>query len=143
MPLARVVLPAPRLPIKRTTAGGENSRAREAPRETVSSADFVSKTRVSLRLNGTLPHRAGQEAEEVAGDDAFLAESAGGELARAAVQPHGGEEDGGDVLGELREESGDHSGEDVTGAGCGHGGRASGVDPDRAFGRGDETAIAF
>src|SRR5262245_61223487 len=79
MPLAIVVLPAPRLPISRTAARAGSSPAMRSPRAMVSSSDAV-------RYSATLLHRVGQVLENVARDQALLAQRARAGLAGESVE---------------------------------------------------------
>src|SRR5579863_6263500 len=65
IPLASVVLPAPRFPMRKTAALRGSSRASLSPSAMVSSSDAV--------LNvSTLLHGRGQEAQQIRRDKAFL-----------------------------------------------------------------------
>src|SRR6516164_7443885 len=93
MPLASVVLPAPRLPISNTAARGGSSRASISPSAMVSSSDDV-------RNFGTLLHGRGQVAQQVGGDQALFAQFCCPYLAGKPVQIHGR---GNRLLGVMRE----------------------------------------
>src|SRR5450759_1721046 len=79
IPLASVVLPAPRLPISSTTPERGNSPARRSPSAIVSSSDAV-------RYLGTLLHRVRKILQKVGSQEALLAERLGAELSRETVQ---------------------------------------------------------
>src|SRR5260370_21967824 len=76
--LARVVLPAPRLPMSSTTPRRGNAAARRSPRAMVSSSDAV-------RYVGTRLHRVWKILEKIGGDQAFLPEGLRAPFPREAL----------------------------------------------------------
>src|SRR5260370_36305522 len=79
IPLASVVLPAPRLPINNTTARLGRVAAMRRPSSTVSSSECVSNA---------LTHRSREITQQVGGDHAVLGDILRRQLARAPMQPH-------------------------------------------------------
>src|SRR5579863_2752100 len=114
-PFASVVLPAPRLPVNRTTALRGNSRARRSPKAMVSSSEAVRKT-------GTLLHRRGQISQQIGCYQALLGERVRAQLACEAMQIHCRGDGGVRLFRKLTQEAGDQSGENVACATGGHGG---------------------
>src|ERR1019366_9101594 len=136
IPLASVVLPAPRLPISSTTPERGNSPASRSPSAMVSSSDAV-------WYLGTLLHRVRKILQKVGGQQALLAERPGAELSRETVQVNRRRHRLVRALGELRHQTRDHPGEDVARAALPHGGRAGRVDPHPAVGKRDRRALSF
>src|ERR1017187_9408935 len=83
IPLASVVLPAPRLPISSTVAPRGSVRARRSPRAIVSSSEAV-------RMTGTLLQSRRKIAEQIGGRQAFFSECRGAQFAGQSVQVDGG-----------------------------------------------------
>src|SRR5579872_1737197 len=79
IPLASVVLPAPRLPMSKTAARRGISRATFSPSAIVSSSEVV-------RYVGTLLHGLGEISQQVSGNEAFLSQGRRANLAGKAVQ---------------------------------------------------------
>src|ERR1039458_10822066 len=79
IPLASVVLPAPRLPINSTTPRRGSSPASRSPSAIVSSSDAV-------RYLGTLLHRVGKILQQIGGQQALVPECLGTKLPRQSVQ---------------------------------------------------------
>src|ERR1035438_3759084 len=79
IPLASVVLPAPRLPINSTTPRRGSSPASRSPSAIVSSSDAV-------RYLGTLLHRVGKVLQQIGGQQALLPKRLGAEFSGASVQ---------------------------------------------------------
>src|SRR5947207_16005633 len=73
MPLASVVLPAPRSPIRSTTPRAGSSRASFSPHEMVSSSDRARKVRAGMDGGGKV-------IEQIGGDEGLLAAGGGAEL---------------------------------------------------------------
>src|SRR6185369_11493785 len=136
MPLAIVVLPAPRLPIKRTTPRRGNSPASRSPSAMVSSSDAV-------RYVGTLLHGGGQETQNVGRDQALFAELARADLSGEAVQIDRGRNRLVGLFRKLRQQARDHPGEDVAAAAGAERGSTGRVDPDTAIGEPDHGALSF
>src|ERR1017187_1656097 len=122
MPLASVVLPAPRLPISSTVAPRGSVRDRRSPRAMVSSSEAVRKT-------GTLLQGRRKIAEQIGGRQAFFGERGDAQFAGQSVQVDGGGDGLVGVFRKLAQEAGDQTCEDIARAAGAHGGRASGVDP--------------
>src|SRR5579871_1544393 len=113
MPLARVVFPAPRLPISKTAARRGNWAARTRPRAMVSSSDAV-------RYTGTQLHGFGKIKQQIGGNQALLPQFSGTELAAESVQIDSRGNGLLGIIGKLGEEPGDKTGEDVARAAGGH-----------------------
>src|SRR4051794_7491558 len=96
IPLARVVLPAPRLPIRRTTPRRGSSRASRSPRAMVSSSEAV-------RYVGTGLHGLGKVLQQAGGEQAFVAGVLRGQFGGEAMQVDGGVHGLLRTAGELRE----------------------------------------
>src|SRR5450759_2366848 len=136
MPLASVVLPAPRLPISSTTPERGNSLASRSPSAIVSSSDAVWYV-------GTFLHRVRKILQNVGGDEALLAECLRAELPRETVQVNRRRHRLVRALRELRHQARDHPGEDVAAAALPHGGCAGRVDPHPPWGERDHGALTF
>src|ERR1035438_5205507 len=106
IPLASVVLPAPRLPISSTTPERGNSPASRSPSAMVSSSDAV-------WYLGTFLHGVRKILQKVGGDEAFIAQRQGAELARQTMQVNRRGHSLIGTLGELCHQARDHPGEDV------------------------------
>src|SRR5438552_496186 len=122
MPLASVVLPAPRLPINSTTPHGGNSCASRWPSAIVSSSDAV--WYVGTRLRGGIHYGSGKVAQNIGGDQALLAQRARPQLPRQAMKVEGSGNRQVRLLGELRQQACDHTGENVACAAGAHGRRS-------------------
>src|SRR5580704_14015695 len=83
MPLASVVLPAPRLPVSSTVAPCGRDCARRSPSAMVSSSEAVRKTGTGLQGRG-------KEAKQIGGYQALLCLFGGAQFAGQAVQINGG-----------------------------------------------------
>src|SRR5271156_6783123 len=103
MPLASVVLPAPRLPINRTVAPRGRVCARRSPRAMVSSSEAVRKT-------GTLLQGRGKIAEQIGGHQALFSKGGGAQFAGQAVQVDGGSDGQIGRARKLAQKAGDQSG---------------------------------
>src|ERR1035437_2323845 len=79
IPLASVVLPAPRLPINSTPPRRGSSPASRSPSAIVSSSDAV-------RYLGTLLHRVRKILQQIGGQQALVPECLGAKLPRQSVQ---------------------------------------------------------
>src|SRR5438128_6947516 len=101
IPLASVVLPAPRLPIRSTTPRAGSSRANFSPYAMVSSSDRVS-------MDG-----GGQVIEQLGSDEGLLGFGGGPKLSGESVEVDGRDDGSLRLLGELGEEAGDQPGEDI------------------------------
>src|SRR5674476_280719 len=106
IPLASVVLPAPRLPISSTTPERGSSPASRSPSAIVSSSDAV-------RYVGTLLHRVRQISQKVGRHQALVPEYPRAELSRQSVQVNRRRHRLFRALRELRHQARDHPGQDV------------------------------
>src|ERR1039458_5167529 len=93
MPLASVVLPAPRLPISSTTPPAGSSPASRWPSAMVSASERVRY--VATRLHGSgyggrQADRVGQILQQIRRDERLLAQRAGAHFTRQAMQVDGG-----------------------------------------------------
>src|SRR5579884_2905625 len=104
IPLAKVVLPAPRFPIRSTTAWEGNSCAICSPTAMVSCSEAVSKR---------LTNRLREEAKDIGCDERMFAEPCRAQLAGPTVNPDGGADRGLSVVRELSHHSCDQAGEDI------------------------------
>src|SRR4051812_42328254 len=96
IPFASVVLPAPRLPISRTTPRLGSSPARRSPSAIVSSSELV-------RYVGTFLHRFRKVLQNVGRHQTLLPVRLRAEFARSPVQVNGGGDRLIRTLRELRE----------------------------------------
>src|ERR1035438_4591397 len=95
MPLASVVLPAPRLPISSTTPPAGSSRANRWPSAMVSASERVRYVATGLHgsgYGGRQAHRVGQILEQIRRDESFLAQRAGAHFTGEALQVDSGGE---------------------------------------------------
>src|ERR1035437_8079150 len=136
IPLASVVLPAPRLPINSTTPRRGNSPASRSPSAIVSSSDAV-------RYLGTLLRRVRKILQKVGSHQALLPECLRAELSRQSVQVNRSRHRQVRALRELRHQARDHPGEDVAASALSHRRRAGRVDPHPAIGERDHRALPF
>src|ERR1017187_2379654 len=116
MPLARVVLPAPRLPISSTTPRMGSSRASRWPRAMVSASERVRYVATRLHRSGyggRQADRVGQVLQQIRGDERLLAQRAGAHFTREPMQVDSGGHGLSGAIRELRQEARDHAGEDV------------------------------
>src|SRR5271154_2358072 len=120
IPLASVVLPAPRLPMSNTAARPGSSRASFSPSAMVSSSDAV-------RNVGTLLHGRGQVSQQVGCDQTFFTKLRRADLARKSMQIDRRGDGLFRIARELRYKSRDKSGEDVAGAAGRHRRGAAGI----------------
>src|ERR1035441_2021296 len=147
IPLASVVLPAPRLtfsttppprrlPINSPAPGGGSSPASRSPSAIVSSSDAV-------RYLGTLLHRVRKILQQIGGQQALVAECLGAKLPRQSVQVNRRRHRLVRAFRELRHQARDEPGEDVATAALPHRRRAGRVDPRPAVGERDHRALPF
>src|ERR1039457_5178656 len=134
IPLASVVLPAPRLPISSTVAPRGSVCDRRSPRAMVSSSEAVRKT-------GTLLQGRRKIAEQIGSRQAFFGERGGAQFAGQSVQVDGGGDGLAGIFRKLAQKAGDHAREDIARAAGAHGGRAGGVDPNAPVGKSDQRAL--
>src|ERR1017187_3775088 len=136
IPLASVVLPAPRLPINSTTPRRGSSPASRSPSAIVSSSDAV-------RYLGTLLHRVRKILQQIGGQQALVPECLGAKLPRQSVQVNRRRHRLVRAFRELRHQARDEPGEDVATAALPHRRRAGRVDPRPAVGERDHRALPF
>src|SRR5579863_8523135 len=99
MPLASVVLPAPRLPISNTTPLRGSSRASFSPSAMVSSSDAV-------RNVGTFLHSSGQVTQQICCDQTFFAQCGSADFPGKAMHIDSGGDGLFGIAWELRQKSG-------------------------------------
>src|ERR1039457_6345175 len=136
IPLASVVLPAPRLPINSTTPRRGNSPASRSPSAKVSSSD-------ALRCLGTLLHRVRKILQQIRGQQALVPERLRAAFPRQSVQVNRRRHRLVGALLELRHQARDEPGEDVAAAALPHRRRAGRVDPYPAVAERDHRALPF
>src|SRR5689334_12198591 len=120
MPFARVVFPAPRLPINNTTARAGSWPASRSPSAMVSASDPV-------RYRGTRLQGPRQVPQNVRRDEALLADLARADFGREPSEVHRRRNRLVGPVGELGEQPGDHAGQDVARTAGTKRGRAGGI----------------
>src|SRR5579875_158066 len=142
MPCVSVVFPAPRSPISSTTPRSGSCFAKSLPNARVSSPECVSKRRTNFI------HRLRKRVQQVESEHRLFAPPLAGQFSAAAVQPNRRDYRFLPIIGILfgrilRQQSGNHSCEDVTRATRCHRRRTGGIHPRFAICERDHSPVAF
>src|ERR1022692_690776 len=136
MPFAKVVLPAPRLPINNTATLAGNSAARLSPSAIVSSSDCV-------RMVRDFTHGLRQVLKQIRSNQRFFTKLRRAQFAASPMQINRREKRGINLIGKLRHQSRDQSRQYVARASSRHRRRTSGINPNPAIRRGNYTPVTL